>query len=195
MKTRCSVFLKSALVLFVFAITTIAQNAGSIHGSVVDETGAPISGAKVNASLVNGRPMMKLVHYVETDQEGHFVIDGLEWGNYRVFAMKRESGYPDMGLSFYGNDVPPTAVITASSAVAELRIQLGPKAGTVTGSITNATDGAPLNASLKLTRATSPSDWLSMSVPSAYRILIPSSTDVLLEASAPGFRTCRPSGS
>lgn len=58
--------------------------------------------------------------------------------------------------------------------------------------MTNAANGAPLNVGLKLTRAASPDKWLSTSAPPDYRILLPSSTDVLLKVSAPGFKTWSP---
>lgn len=166
-----------------------AQDTGAIRGTVVDEKGVALRKAKVNARPISGGPSKSIQHYVETDKEGHFLIDRLRWGTYGVFAMEEESGYPDMSASLYSNDVFPTVTITPSSPVAELRISLGPRAGIVTGSVTNAATGAPLNSSLKLIRAVAPNKWLSTSAPPSYRILLPPSTDVLLEASAPGFKT------
>lgn len=54
----------------------------------MDEKGEPVVAAKVNASLVDGRPMSSLIRYVETDANGHFMVDRLELGRYRVFAQK-----------------------------------------------------------------------------------------------------------
>jgi hypothetical protein len=184
--TRSATFLSVAL-MFLMTEPAAAQETGSIRGTVLDETGTAIVGAKVNASPMNGGPTIKLVRYVETDRDGHFLIDRLEWGEYGVFAMKEETGYPNMGASLYSNDVFPKAKVSPSSPLAELRIQLGPKAGVITGSVTNVVNGAPLAAGFKLTRADSPDKWLSTSVASDYRVLIPSLTDVLLEVSVPGF--------
>jgi hypothetical protein len=69
---------------------------------------------------------------------------------------------------------------------------LGPQAAFLIGSVSNAETGAPLNAAFRLTRVSLPDDWLSTSVSSSYRVLIPSSADVLLEVSAPGFRNWNP---
>lgn len=192
MRTTFAVILRSILILTAPGTALIAQDTGSIRGTVVDEIGIPIAAAKVNATSLNGRPMAKFIRYVETDGQGHFLIDRLEWGKYGVFAMKEESAYPDMGASLYSNDVFPTAAITPWSPVAELRIQLGPKAGIVAGSLTNASNGAPLNAGFKLTRASAPDKWLSTSTPPDYRVLVPSGTAVLVEVSAPGFKTWTP---
>jgi len=179
-----------------FALSVFAQDqrAGSIRGTVVDEKGAPLSQAKVNADALDGRQRASFVRYVETDEQGHFLIDRLEWGNYAVFAMKEESGYPNLGASLYSNDIFPTVTIASTAPTADLRIQLGPKAGILLGSVTDATNGGPLNSGFRLTRAAAPDKWLSTSAPPNYRILLPSSTEVLLEVSAPGFRTWAPAG-
>lgn len=192
MGKRLAAFLVFILGLFLSGSSTLAQGEGSIGGIVVDEEGISVSGAKVNANPMNGRPMGTLIRYVETDREGHFLIDRLEWGSYGVFAMKEESGYPNMRALLYSNGNLYTATIAPSAPIADVRIQLGPKAGVIIGSITNVMNGAPLNAAFKLVRSASPDEWLSTSAPPDYRILVPSSTDVLLEVAAPGFRTWTP---
>src|SRR5690242_19934607 len=77
-----------------------AQDRCAISGTVVDENGVPLVLAKVNASPIDGRPTGSLVRYVETDSSGHFLIDRLHLGKYRVFAKKEEEGYPDLQWSF-----------------------------------------------------------------------------------------------
>jgi hypothetical protein len=179
-------------VCLAFAPLLAGQDKGWIRGIVVDEKDIPLNQAKVNADAMNGRTRATAIRYVETDGSGHFLIDRLEWGKYTVFAMKEDSGYPNMALSFYSNDAFPSVTITPAAPTAEIRIQLGPKAGILTGSLVNAANGAPVDAGFKLIRAASPGKWISTSVPPNYRILVPSSTDVLLEASAPGFKTWNP---
>jgi len=169
-----------------------AQGTGAIRGTVVDEKGVTVRNAKVNVRPMSGVPSKSILQYAETDEEGHFLIDHLRPGPYGVFAMKEESGYPDMSASLYSDDVFPTVTITPSSPVAEVRISLGPIAGIVAGSVTDATTGAPLNSDIKLIRAAASNKWLSTSAPPNYRILLPSSTDVRLEVSAPGFKTWTP---
>jgi hypothetical protein len=172
--------------------TAFALPKGEIRGIVVDENGHPMSQVKVNARPLSGPEEASLVRYVETDSDGRFLIDRLDWGKYAVFAMKEESGYPNLGLSLYSNDVFPTVTIGPQSAVAELRIQLGPKAGIVAGSVINAENGGPLNTRFEIVRAAFPGKWLYTSAPPEYRILIPSGTDVLLRVTAPGFRDWSP---
>lgn len=190
MRNLCRTGLELLAACLAFATPLVSQDNGSILGTVVDEQGAPIYQARVHADAMNGRTRATAIRYVETDEGGHFLIDRLEWGNYKVFAMKEDSSYPNMALSFYSNDVLSRVTLTPGVPMVEIQIRLGPKAGILTGSIANAVTGGPINAGVKLTRAVSPSDkWLSTSVPPNYRILLPSSTDVLLEVSAPGFKT------
>jgi hypothetical protein len=87
----------------------------------------------VTATPIDGRTMMRLVRYVETDNDGRFLLDHLELGRYGVFAMKEESGYPDLGASLYSNDIFPTVSISTASPAVSVRIQLGPKAGLIQG--------------------------------------------------------------
>lgn len=185
-RVRLSVFLAVCLL---GARMVIAQERGSIRGIVVDERGVPTSAVKVNVDRADGRKRGSLIRYVETDSEGHFVVDRLEWGLYKIFTLKEDAAYPNMRASFYSNDVFPSATISRTAPEAHVRIQLGPKAGVLTGSVTDALNGAPVNSTFRLTRATSPNKWISTSVPPDYRLLLPSSTDVLLEVSALGYET------
>jgi len=183
-----------ACIAFPLSVCAQEQRAGSIRGTAVDEKGVPVSEAKVNAEIMDGRMRHTLVRYVETDSNGHFVVDRLAWGTYKVIAMKEDSGYPNTAFAFYGNDVFQTATLTPAGPVAELTIHVGPKAGVLKGSVINILDSGPVNATFRLTRAASPDKWLSTSVASSYRVLLPPSTDVLLEVSAPGFKTWTPAG-
>jgi hypothetical protein len=181
-------------ILFLPTRTCAPQQKGTIRGVVVDEANTPVSDAMVNASPLGGWRLVRAVRYVTTDSQGQFLIDGLEFGRYGVFAKKEEAFYPNMSSSFYSDNVFPSATITTTAPVAEVHIRLGPKAALLAGSILNASNGGPVNAALKLTRAATPNQWLSTSVPPNYKVLVPSSTDVLVEVSATGFRTWHPPG-
>ena len=169
-----------------------SQERGTIRGTVVDENGAPVNKAQVNADPLGKPSQGSLVRYVETDANGQFLINRLVWGKYRVFAKKEEDGYSDMKWSFYSNDVFKIVAVTSETPVAKLRIKLGPKCAILTGFVSNAVTGAPVSAGFKLIRATDRNKWISTSLSPTYRLLLPSSTDVLLEVSAPGFNAWTP---
>jgi uncharacterized protein DUF6843 len=184
--------LKIACISLLFALGVGAQDQGTglIRGTAVDENGSAMQGAMVNVrSAAAGLIQHTLIRYVTTDAAGHFSIDRLDWGKYEVFAKKEDSAYPNTYFSFYDSGGIPEATITPTSPTADVHIRLGPKAGVLTGSVTNAETGAPVNAGFKLIRAASPDNWFSTSQAPNYRVLLPSSTDVFLEVSAPGFKT------
>jgi hypothetical protein len=189
MRNWVAMFLMLFLTCLVLTVAAVAQDSGTISGTVLGENRAPLVKAQVNANPVDNRPTGSLVRYVETDSNGHFLIDRLPWGKYRVFARKEDAGYPDLQWSFYSNDEFPIVAVMPSTPVGELRIQLGPKAGILTGSVTDAITGAPVNAGFKLIRSGDLKKEISTSLPSGYRVLLPPSTDVLLEVSARGYQT------
>ncbi|HYL82813.1 MAG TPA: carboxypeptidase regulatory-like domain-containing protein [Candidatus Angelobacter sp.] len=192
MKRHCVTCLIALSFSFLCATRSTAQEKGAIRGTVIDSDGSPIAAAKVNATLLTGQPTSKAIRYVSTDSDGRFLIDGLQFGRYAVFAMKEEALYPNMSSSFYSDHIFPSAAVTPWAPTAELRVQLGAKAGIITGSVTDSANGAPISAAFLLTRAASPNDWLGTSAPPNYRILLPSSVDVLVEVSEPGFKTWKP---
>lgn len=169
-------------------IARSATETGKIVGTVLDEKGVPLAAAKVNVLPLDGRPQGTGIRYVETDVEGRFVIDRLPWGKYSVFAMKEEAEYPDMEPSFYSAGMKiPTAIIMPSAPVATLSIHLGQRAAIIDGSVSNASTGAPVSAFFTLVRMNNLEDFLSTSVPSTYRILVPAFTDVAFSVTAPGY--------
>ena len=127
--------------------------------------------------------------YVESDSKGHFTISQVNWGRYRVFAKKESANYPDISWSFYSNDVIQTISIMPNVPTAEIQLHIGPIAAVLAGTVTSAATGAPLSTRFKMSREDSSDKWLSASEPPDYRVLIPSSSDILVEISAPGFKT------
>ena len=173
---------------FFLAAIALAQGQGVIQGLVVNEEGTPIAEAKVHAEPLDGRTRGTLVRYVETDAQGRFRIDRLEWGKYMISAKKEESGYPDMMYAFYNNNLFTTVTLSQLSPLADVRIQLGPQAGVLTGTITDAESGNPVNAGFRFTPAERPNNWLSKSAPPRYRVLLPAREGVFLEVTAPGYK-------
>ena len=77
-KMRC---LRALSFLFLLVpLFTSGRNAeigeGVIQGVVLDDVGNPLPGAKVHAEL-KGVPMAKAIRFVESDQNGFFVIAAL----------------------------------------------------------------------------------------------------------------------
>jgi hypothetical protein len=165
-----------------------AQQPGTIAGTVMDEVGKPLTGAHVIVDPADGRPRSSGLLIVETDKSGHFSIDSLALGTYKVFAKKDSAGYPDTSFAFYSNQVFATATLTRDAPIVNLMLKVGPVAGTMTGVVTGVRKD-PISATFMLRRAADPNNWISMSQRPEYRILLPPGTDILLEVSAPGYKT------
>jgi Carboxypeptidase regulatory-like domain len=176
-------------ILFTFSLCSSAELPGTISGTVVNERGQPVAATQVSIDPLDNRPRADLVRMVETDRNGHFVMNDLELGSYKVFAMKEDSGYPNTSFAFYSNHVFPTATLTAGNPVADVIVAIGPPAGVVKGSVKDRFTNKPISASFLLRRASNPDNWISLGQPPEYRVLIPPSTEVWFEVSAPGYKT------
>jgi hypothetical protein len=188
MKTQFAVI--SAIVYACLVLpSAVAQHAGSVRGTVLDENGIAVVAARVSVDPLDGRPRASAVREAETDKNGHFAIDNLELGAYGVFAMKESSGYADTASAFYRDHVFPTATLTADVPAVDLIVKIGPPAVVITGLVTDATTNKPLDTAFLLRRAADPDNWISLSQRPRYRVLVPPLTDVSFEVSAPGYKT------
>ena len=187
-----SICFSTALMLFSYSPSFVGSafgQTGAIRGTVIDETDRPIQLARVRAFALSGPPQNSAANIVETDQGGHFAFESLPWGRYGLVAMKEDAGYPNTYWQFYGNGNFQMVALTSKISVVDVQIKLGPKAGVLTGEVTDAETGEALKAAFKLVRAATPHLWLSTSQPTHYHVLLPPSVEVLVEVSAPGYQT------
>jgi hypothetical protein len=161
---------------------------GVIQGLVLDNVGNPLPGAKVHAEL-KGIAMAKAIRFVESGQNGFFVIDRLEFGTYYVEAMKEEDGYGGMSWSFFNDKPLPAVQISAQTRIADVVVSLGPKAGILTGTIRDAVTGKPISAGFDLVQARDRTKWMGTGAAPHFRVLIPSSKDIEVKVSASGYDT------
>jgi hypothetical protein len=161
---------------------------GVIQGVVLGEGGRPVGGAKVHAEL-KGVAMHTAIRYVETDENGFFVIDRLEFGTYYVSAKNEEKEYGDSGFSFFNDKPVPMAQISDQHKIADVVVDLGPKAGILTGTISDAATGKPIPASFYLAQMKDRTKWMGTSAAPNFRVLIPSSKEMEVKVSAPGYET------
>ena len=165
------------------SIPTRAENEkGLIEGTVVYEDARPVKDATVYAEPMD-RPIIGIVPHATTDQSGHFVVSHLWLGKYAVGAEKVDEGYADMTSEFYSDGKFETVVLTPRRPAASVSIQLGPKAGTLVGTIVDAVTGAPLNPCVEFRRVKNLWNFLSGTglVNAKYRVLVPSNTDVSMK--------------
>src|SRR3981081_4373512 len=121
-------FLSAAALLYLplsFS-SAAAEHTGVIRGTVVDERGSPVAAVQVSVDSLDGLPTVAPVRMDETDKAGHFSIGNLEFGGYKVFAMKESARYPNTSFAFYSNHIFATATLAANGPVAEPNLHIGP---------------------------------------------------------------------
>jgi hypothetical protein len=153
-----------------------------IEGTVIYEDGRPANHATVSA-LPTDRWMAGKVPAADTDELGHFHIKRVWLGKFAVTARKEDEGYPDTGSSFYSDGKVDRTTLTSFLQAATVTVLLGPKAGILVGTISDAVSGAPLNPCVDFRRASDPNNFMSGTglVNAKYRVLVPSDRDVMMK--------------
>jgi hypothetical protein len=165
---------------------------GSIDGIVTYQDLKPVKGATVSAMPL-GRGMGAMIPHADTDESGHFVIHiPRSWfGKFVVAAKKEDEDYPDMSNQFYSDGKFETLTLTSRHPNRTVTIRLGPKAGILLGTVTDAVSNAPLSPCVEFRRVAEPSNYLSASglVKPRYKLLIPPDTETMVKISLDGYKT------
>jgi len=180
------------LFVAIFSQTVVAQVAGVIRGTILDESGKPVTMAEIE--IAQNKPFYghRLVQKHESDSSGAYVIDNVPWGTYVVMAGKESDGYPDMRLAFYSNLSVPSVTLSPQYPVASVNLTLGPKAGFLSiPSVKDAVTGKKVQSAVITLKRSGSEFFIKTAVP-AVRILIPSLTDVAVVVEAPGYRSWTP---
>jgi hypothetical protein len=172
-----------------FAAVSSAWGAvGTIRGTVVNDTGQPVADAKVWAEPAD-RPQIGRLQFQNTDKDGAFVLSGLELGSYHVFAMKEEDGYPNIGFGFHSGGPMFTAALTDRITEVGLVVRIGPRAGLIVGSISDAATGKPVKARVEMRHVKNENNFLRNSVNPNFRLLVPPDAKITFTVSADGYET------
>jgi hypothetical protein len=161
--------------------TRADESQGTIQGTFSYEDGRPVKDATVYAHPMFGT--ITVVPHTTTNESGHFVISHLWLGKYAVGGEKLDEGYANMTSQFYSDGKCETVVLTSRNPAANVTIHFGPKAGMLVGTVVDAVTNAPLNPCVEFRRGKNFSNFLSGTglVNARYRVLVPSSTDVLMK--------------
>ena len=170
--------------------TVITPESGTVNGVVTNEEGVVVAGATAYAHPLD-RPIAGRVPHAETNATGHFAIHELPWGLYSISATKEQDDYPEMFSAFFARNYPAQrANLGPDNPTATLTIRLGPKAGRLTGTVKDAATSAPRNPCAEFKWASDPGNYLTGTglVNAEYRVLIPSSTNVLWKVWLDGYK-------
>jgi hypothetical protein len=153
-------------------IVAADEGPGLIEGTVIYEDGRPAKGATVSAFPLD-RGLAAKVPSADTDELGHFQINRLWLGKFAVTAKKEDEGYPDTNNYFYSDSKIASTLLSLSNPSATDTIVLGPKAGILMGTVTDAITGAPRDPCVDFHRASNPNNFMSGTglVNAQYRVL------------------------
>jgi hypothetical protein len=184
-ETMWQVRLPVAFMCILPAIGQTASPLGTIEGLLIYQNGKAVTGAKVHAEL-RGVYKIGAIHFVMSDEAGHFLIDRLPMGTYDVFGGKEEENYPDT-FSPLGSQEIPFAVLSVERPLGYVIIVLGPQAGVLTATVRDGIRGKPINAIFTISRLDDPHGSINTSAAPNSRILVPSFTNFSIEVSAEGY--------
>ena len=168
----------------------IDRDTASVDGTVITQEGILVAGATVYASSPD-RPIAGIVPHQETDASGHFAFHGLRWGHYYTYAGKEAEGYAQKSYEFFNRNRPlPKITLGPNNQTATLTVQLGPKAGSLTGTVIDAVTSASVSPCTEFRWAADPNTFLSGNglAKAKFHILIPSDTDVLWKVWLDGYK-------
>lgn len=174
------------------------ERPGTISGTVIDDTGSHSVGAEVRVERSDDGPRGGMLKRAETDKDGRFIIRGLALGAYRVHASKEQDGYLDTVAwdPFYFDGAITTTTLTERDPGAEVLVLMGPKAATISVSVSDALSGAPLAGGILIYRrieglSIEESSTLSSAQPAKYKMMIPSRQPLGIVISSGGYEIWR----
>ena len=181
------------LASFAFAGTT------KISGTVVDNNGVPVPHFTIEAIPLD-MSSSGGIDRIKTDGLGHFAItvpngrnnDGSLYGQrWLLYPHQEKDYYPDISSAFYatGKSHAQKVQLTPEMRETTVEIKLGPKAGALTGHVTDSLTGVTLNPEFEFAWASGdPRKRMGVRTGDPYRILLPADTNIKLIVQCEGHK-------
>jgi hypothetical protein len=194
MRLRAGAFVLAVAALASLGVVTTSsaeQQHGTISGTVLDRQGSVVAHATVTADYVCVTPCVKAMplDQTESDDQGRYQFERLEYGRYSVSAEKPEENYPPLYYAFYSPEKQPEVDLSEINKEVTLDLVLSIKAGVLVGTVAESETGSPMDANVDFRSTTdsrrdvSASGWTN----AKFRVLVPSDTPVLMKVSKPGY--------
>ena len=135
MTPRCRRLLAVVLLLCSFAVPALAQNAGSIQGTVVGPLGGPLAGVNVELQNADGWGMGS----TSTGVDGMYLFEGLAPGYYvvRVPSSASWMGQYYPGVSEFDQDLARRIRVNATPPVTGIDVALAAPGVAISGTVNN----------------------------------------------------------
>lgn len=173
-------------VFFGIRSQTVAKVDFQITGTVIDDKGAPIEGARISAVHLT-RPLKGRLPNAYTDTNGRFTITGLEAARYHIMVEKEKDGYPDFTSIAYTSTFT-LAEPTKENPSTEVAIQMGPKAAQVLGKVTAKSKLKDTRIKICLVENPEVCSFKYVDDDGAFAILAPPEKEFTLTVSSEGFQ-------
>lgn len=185
--------MKPLLVLIVVSGTLIAQTptkhlSGEIRGTVIDQTGSPVSSATVYA-VPQGLVLNDVTpRSVKTNRSGRFDFrGGFELRSYKLYSRKDADAYLNPLDAFYGDgDSAVEVALSPKHPSSTVTVKLGKQAAVISGKVFDVESGTLLKAYVGL--MDEEGNGHSVVVDGDYNLVVPSEKNVRLMVTVIGTR-------
>jgi uncharacterized surface anchored protein len=162
----------------------MAQRAGVITGTVLDENSQLLDNAKVCLMMRSGNNTAITCNLARTDKNAKFEIKNLENGAYGVFAVKDEDGY-----SIDNQSPGEKVVLTTKNSAADVTVRLRPRGGVLLGSVTDKVTGQPLKSAwIDYQDIDGKASGSSIISDGRIRLTVPTESDLVIIVAAKGYK-------
>lgn len=163
------------------------SKSGQIVGIVRDDEGHPVAKAQVSPRPLGVAVFRALVKTVQTDADGKFKIDQLDWGTYALCAGKEADNYPNTMYPLYRTKDPPKVALSQQHPRGSAVVTIGPRGGLLIGIVRDAITHVPLHSQLVLKKADGSSEIMISENPD-FHALLPANTNLTVEIREEGYQ-------
>src|SRR5215469_18116575 len=186
--------MKPLLVLIVVSGTLLAQSttkpaSGEINGTVVDQSGSPVTSATVYAVPQDLALDDVTPRSVKTDGNGAFDFHGgFEFRSYKLYSRKDADGYLNPLDKFYADadNLGLEVALSRKHPSSTVTVKLGKKAAVISGRVFDVDSGTPLKAYVGLMDADG--NGHSVVVDGDYNLVVPSEKSFKIMVTVLGTR-------
>jgi hypothetical protein len=195
----CSLFLNHGE-----GVQTQTPLSGNVNGIAVNENNEPVRDMKVSLNWAGSGLEMGMTPTAETSADGRFAFVKCNLGAY--FASTGRPHYLDTGIETHGyvdtqydffqsRSNIRVVLDSAHPTVPDLRIVVGPKGGTISGTVADAATGRALkDTSFRFWKVRNQTAWVEFNpvLPSSagrYQSLMPSGFEIAMSVSSLGYET------
>ena len=168
-----------------------AQQTGVIHGVAFLSDGQPAQRIRLEAFPSGGNFVIAgILPFTKTNDQGGYRFENLQFGSYMIVADDENAGYSASSRPTHADRSPIDVEISFEHPIAELTVNLPPKAGFLRIHLTNKATGADLKEMEVVVMSSDKpeSPVFTESCIVDHLVLVPPDEHLLLHVSSKGFR-------